>query len=343
MTVDIEDRIRDALHEVASGVDYTDAGVIELAPHRRRGPIRALVVAGLVAACAAGVALAVGTSTSHRATPATGFTPPSTAAQGTTTTLLTPSDPKTQAALASWSTFPVDRAPRPLILIEGTVDAPARGFTDPDIAVADAQKEAFDSGAISTPPSLPAGPPTAGGYPVIGAGDALARLRASGSGTSATTLTTTDLRFGTASFDTDRGPMTLPAWLVSFQGVSDPAAVLAVAPSALYEPSSGPAGSSIMSATPTDDPRVVTINFVGGPPGTGPCATTYEAHVAESATAVSVSVSPLKTPEFTTRGSTVIGCTAIGAERHVTITLRDPLGARVLVDAQRQGAFRLDP
>jgi hypothetical protein len=88
---------------------------------------------------------------------------------------------------------------------------------------------------------------------------------------------------------------------------------------------------------------VVTIGFVGAPPGTGPCSPVYEAHVAESATAVAVSVSAVASPAPTTSDSVVVGCTAIGYERHITINLHDPLGARVLVDAQRQGAMRVDP
>jgi hypothetical protein len=149
-------------------------------------------------------------------------------------------------------------------------------------------------------------------------------------------LTTTDVTLGTAVFLTDRGSISLPAWLISFQGVRNPAAVLAVGDASLFEvpvePSTAPIG-----ARTTSRPRTLTLTFTGGAAGTGPCAVDYSAHVTESTVAVAVGI------EATTHGSSGIACVAIGYSRHVTVTLSEPLGARVLVDEKTKAPVEVAP
>lgn len=86
-----------------------------------------------------------------------------------------PPDAEMMAALRAWAAFPVNVRPRALVLTSDPVSAPSRGFLTTDL------KEAFLSGAFVDPAAFPAGPAWAGGYPVVGARDALAVMRAEGS------------------------------------------------------------------------------------------------------------------------------------------------------------------
>ena len=348
MTVDLEDRIRGALQEVADRVEYADDGVVELATVRTRRPVRALVAAGLAAAAVAAFALLIGSSAfRHSSSPAATDVPPSSSSlpNSSPTTLYAPSDPATVAALALWSSFPVDPQPRPIVLVGESIIEPAGGFTNPDIRIADAEKEAFEAGAFSSPSSFPSAPATAGGFPIIGPIEAFARLHSAGTGTASTTLETTDVRLGTASFLTDRGPRTLPAWLFSFRDVENPAAVLATAASAMFATPNGSEPPPQISAKATGS-LTIELGFTGPKDDTGPCGALYTAHVSEAANAVAVSVIAMSTSPSTTTpvssGGVVTGCTLEGYARHVTILLREPLGDRVLVDAKTDSAIVVD-
>jgi hypothetical protein len=217
-----------------------------------------------------------------------------------------------------------------LLLIDGPVAAPESGFATSEA------KEAFLSGAITTPAELPSGPDRAGGYRIINAADALATLRSTGTGTASGVLTTTAVELGSGSFFTDRGPVDLPAWRISFAGVEHSAAVLAVDPGAMFPPPDLAGGAGGIGATATHDDHKLLLRFVGAAPGTGPCTADYTAHVAEAATAVAVSIEEISHDE---PGAADATCTAVGYSREVTITLSSPLGTRVLVDAQTKAAI----
>jgi hypothetical protein len=332
----VEERIRAALNEVAERVTFAgDLEVLgpETPPARHRGPARRLAVVGIAAACVVALAVGVGVAVQRGSSgsPGASVAPTSASTAPTSTTPPTTSDPVGVAALAAWAKFPAQEHPRPLVLLEGLVNAPASGFTASDISVADNDKEAFDAGAITTPGSLPSGPPNAGGYPIINAASALDRIRESGSGTASTVVTTTGVRLGTASFLTDRGTVELPAWLVSFRGVTDPAQVLAVDPALLF-PAPDPAAVATIGAASTPDPRTLTLTFPGARAGTGPCTSDYHAHVTESAVAVAVAI------DETPHGPSTTPCYLMAYSRQVTVTLSQPLGARVLVDEKRGNA-----
>jgi hypothetical protein len=343
---DVEERIRRSLHETAERVTFAD----DLAPDpslaEHRNPARTVAVAAIAAACVVSLAVGVGVAVQRgsRRSPGVGNAPTSVSAAPTTPPTTTP-DPKSVGALEAWSHFPVDAQPRPIVLIGESVDGPDRGFTNPDIRIADAEKEAFDAGAMSTPASFPPGPPSADGIPIIGAAAAFDRLRATGSGTASTELQTTDVRLGTGSFLTDRGWRTLPAWLFSFRDVEDPVAVLATAPAASFPSPNGNTPPAQLGAKTTAGSRTVELTFVGPKEESGPCGAQYEAHVTESSVAVAVSVSvvpPAVTTTTTSSPSVIMGCVDIGYSRHVTITLREPLGARVLVDDTTNSAVAVD-
>jgi hypothetical protein len=234
---------------------------------------------------------------------------------------------KLRAALGAWARFPVNASRRPLVLTADAVSGPASGFGTGDA------KEAFISGAFVAPTAFASGPQEADGYPVVTAAQAFAVMRSEGRPTIGaphppTPLVITKVRLGTSSFGTDRGTRLLPAWIFSFSGVQDPAAVLAVAPSSRF-----PATASLLmgsvSARLRPDGRHATIMFVGWAAGSGPCTADYTVDQLSSNTAVAIGVR-----ETAARDGV---CAAIGYSRQLEIVLGSPLGNRVLVDAATKG------
>jgi hypothetical protein len=235
--------------------------------------------------------------------------------------------PGSSTALGWWASFPVDASPRPLVLTGSAIIDPAGGFPVDD------SKLAYVSGSFRLTTALPAGPVTVHGQRIGSAEDALAELRKAGSPgppVSTPPLAITAVRLDTATFSTDRGPRTLPAWSFRFAGVAEPGRVLAV-PAADRWPHPGmPTGSSgpETGATLSADASLATLSFVGMAAGTGPCQANYAADVTQSSTAVSVSVRELANPN-----NRNVQCDAVGFRRALTVTLQPPLGNRVLIDA----------
>ncbi len=241
-----------------------------------------------------------------------------------------------RSTLDAWRSFPVDAEPRPLILsgaagLPDVVNAPEHGFPDDDT------KAAYDSGQFELATTPPTSPDSDNGQPLIVGQQILDRL-----GTETTPgprgpapLTIRSIRLGRSTFTTDRGPQSFPAWLITFDGIPDPAAVLAVAPEALYTPPA-PAAASTRSVRPgaatVTNQRTLTVGFVGAAPGSGPCSAEYEMQVYESDHAVAVVVQEVARPPSTTTGTVV--CTDVGYGRRLTTTLERPLGNRVLVDGE---------
>jgi hypothetical protein len=253
-----------------------------------------------------------------------------------------------RTALAAWSAFPVAAAPRPLVLLDDPVSAPASGFATTDA------KEAFLSGVFVTAATLPSGPGTAAGYPVMSASDALAVMRAEGTPAANAPAAPTPLimikaRFATARFRTDRGTEVLPAWLFTFSDVADPAAVLAVAPSSRFLAPADSLHQSSVSAELAPDGRTATIRFVGAEPGAGPCQANYAVDQLASSTAVAIKVreiddSPADGSTATApSGGSFAACSQVGHSRQVVIRLAAPLGGRVLVDATTTGPVSTAP
>ena len=246
-----------------------------------------------------------------------------------------------RAALLAWSAFPVDAVPRPLVLLDDPVTAPASGFATDDA------KEAFLSGAFVTPATLPSGPQAAAGYSVISAADALGVMRSEGTPASnapapPTPLVITAVRFDAARFRTDRGTEVLPAWLFTLSGVADPAAVLAVASSSRFAAPAASLHRASVGAELAPDGRTATIMFVGAAPGHGPCTANYTIDQLASSTAVAIKVREIA--DTSVDGSTPgVSCTLVGHSRRVVIRLASPLGRRVLVDASTTGPVATAP
>lgn len=229
--------------------------------------------------------------------------------------------------LGMWADFPVNASPRPLVLTGPEILDPVNGFT-PD---GDA-KLAYIYGEFELKTTLPTGPSTANGQPVITAAQALAVLRSQGDGKkpAAKPVQITAVSLGTGSFSTDRGRRTLPAWTFRFAGVTNPAMVLAIPQTDRWpladmpKNDGGEDGVSI-----SRDGSQITLSFVGAEAGTGPCQAEYTADVTESSTAVLIST-PRELPHH---GSGQGSCDGVGYTRQVTVTLHSPLGNRVVINS----------
>jgi hypothetical protein len=243
-----------------------------------------------------------------------------------------PSSSPVSAALAAWSHFPAHASTRPLVLVDDdTVNAPTLGFPSDDT------KLAYEDGTFTAPLSLPAGPQSAAGFPLVSSQSAFNALKAAATPgpPAAAPLLVTSVKLGTGVFATDRGRRTLPAWLFAFQGVGNPAQVLAVSPRRLFAPPrrilvQAPALESsptIGSATLAPNHRTLRVGFAGAPEGTGPCEAMYSLSVGASRTAVALEV------HVVTHDRADAGCLLQASFNQLATTLAAPLGPRVVVDA----------
>ncbi len=132
------------------------------------------------------------------------------------------------ATVGAWSDFPAYTSPRPLVLLgDGVIDASFDSAAD---------SRAYNRRRWDVAPRLPATPAEAGTCPVIRAVEASDRLRdgVPESPKPGRRLEVTDVRLETRNFETDRGPVSLPAWIFHFRGADSPGVVAAVAEPALY-------------------------------------------------------------------------------------------------------------
>ena len=293
----------------------------------RRRWIAPLGVAALVAAVAVGVV--VGTSpggshrtTSHNAPPTSGAT--------------NPGGPSTAVAARRWASFPATASPRPVVLVGEAVVGP-RAFVDGD------SKAAFLEGRVRLATSPPSTPATREGYPLIDAADAVGQLAPpqKGPATSAV-LQITSVVLADQLFGTDRGLRSLPAWRMHVTGATGDVYVLAIAPSARY-PHTGN-GSGGQRALVSADGLNVTFRYVARHVATDPCDLGYTSrlNVEETRSAVVLAISTRSDAPSTL--PTNVACTdplvvpagpplEPGAPNSRTITLQQPLGGRVVVDA----------
>ncbi len=210
--------------------------------------------------------------------------------------------------LLVWSGFPANENGRPVVLAGSRVLTPAGGFPDK------ADQTAYSDGAIDPPGSYPMVPASANGYRLIPPSNAVALIQTAGA--NGPRLRITKITLGTGMFQTDRGPRLLPAWLVWFAGVRDPA----VAVAARIYPSPGVVAGgipAIRSAAVNTDTRQLTVAYSTGG---HPCKN-YTLEVEESPTAVAIEAVESRT--------LAPSCSAI---RRSTVTLKRPLDGRVLVD-----------
>ena len=235
--------------------------------------------------------------------------------------------PALEKAAAMWARFPVDANPRPIVMAGRLKADSVTAFPDGD------SKVAFLAGQFDLKGKLPAAPEQYHGYPVITAEAAFDQLRQPSAKGASTThrLDVTHARLGLATFTTDRGLRELPAWLFDLITVHGYVAVLAVAPSAVYQ--SAEQGYDSRAADISDDGTTLSVRFTGSGVGTGPCTSTYELATYESPQAVAVSVIEHRNgvgPSASPSDKRVV-CNLVGYGRHAETTLTQPLGNRVVV------------
>src|SRR6266545_3488868 len=147
-----------------------------------------------------------------------------------------------------------------------------------------------------------------------------------GPGRAVPVLTVTSARLGLVALRTSRGTVQVPAWIFTVAEIRVPVARVAVAPTAfapLPEPSL-PADPAIPGlyrvdrVTPTGD-RALDVHYVGGA-----CDRTAQAVAVETAEEVVVGIIVTVEPG---------ACTAVGIERSQPLSLAQPLGSRVVLDA----------
>jgi len=220
-------------------------------------------------------------------------------------------------ALRRWESFPVDRQPRPLVLI-GPLTRFERGFRSGDA------KLAFYYGDIEAAVPLPDG--------------LLEILRGNGDGQRAVPgrrcwsnpLLITQASPDNAPFATDRGSRELPAWRLSGPEIDGAFWVLdAMVAATRWEPP-GPTPPKpfdglphrAASAVVESDDRTLHFTFTGAPPEYAeyPATEVIETGHALVVLPVARSIGP---PGFRA---------AVGCARTVTARLARPLGERVVVD-----------
>ncbi|HEV7193031.1 MAG TPA: hypothetical protein VGN35_07465 [Jatrophihabitantaceae bacterium] len=316
-----------------SGDDVeADVDIVETDRPRSRRWVLAAVTASV---CALVVVVAVAiAATRHSPKPASDG--PTTGTVRTTVASSNPSHvPKAQpitpppSVLQKWAGFPVNDSRRPLVLTGSPIDDPASGFPAGDA------KLSYLGGHFQVATTLPTGPTSSDGYPLISALDAVSTLTSQTGkvigGPTPPALDIVGATLGRAAFATDRGTQTLPAWRFTLATVNDPAYVLAVDPSEIWpRPVGIYPGNEQEYVQISTDRHTVTLHFIGAQPGSGPCGANYSAQAYQGRTVIAVNAKAV--PQKATSGPVM--CTAIGYDRTVDIRLDQPLGNRVVTDLQ---------
>lgn len=216
-------------------------------------------------------------------------------------------------AVERWSAFPVDENPRPLVLVESRVRV-EQGFTTGPA------KLAFVDGRVESTIKLPErvmdtlrrrGHParSVGGEPLMIHAAALEEIE----------------------FLTDRGPQRLPAWRLSAEDALGAIWVLdpdvadwkpATDAAASHPQVQGPGHRGGMPVEVDQDDRSLLVHWLGGAPNFEryPSAEVVESRTAVAVVPVGEDIGP-PGPR-----------TAVGYVHRVPAVLREPLGARVLID-----------
>lgn len=209
-----------------------------------------------------------------------------------------------RTSLQAWEDFPAAREPRPLVLT-----GPSSRFTGdgwPSVAT----KMAAVYEAIEAAPEYP---------------EQLRRtLAARRRPYSGEPLRVVGARLANAEFRTDRGRRALPAWHLELAGIQGEVITLDSAVRSWAVPDTGAGAPWFELAVLESDGRTLTVHFVGAPADT---AEYRDEDVETFSSAAAVVVLPV--PTYLQPGPyRAIG----GADRHVSVTLSEPLGGRVLLN-----------
>ncbi|GAA1630615.1 hypothetical protein ACFQY4_36495 [Catellatospora bangladeshensis] len=236
--------------------------------------------------------------------------------------------------LDQWTAFPVSGSRRPLVLLGE--DVRADGYTGGGVAPGVARLETTlpGDGPRRVRIELPGG--GSAELPAISARQALDALMQGGLPPAdyfagpVSPLRITNVVLGTASFHTDRGDLTLPAWLFTSPQVRGPMPVPAPAREAFWRP--GQHGYRAAVAMLDADGVTLQVRMRAKGPGCPgePSTPPWTAEVAESATAVVVSLRFPPTPT----GLKPCIQPAIGYSAWYKVRLSVPLGDRVVLTAE---------
>lgn len=240
------------------------------------------------------------------------------------------------AGSGAWKGFPVDRHPRPIVLLSALPEM--AGFTTTEAKLA-ASAGMFE--LVAGPPEaprtvtaqLPDGPAQFDTLPLESAIKGLRAIRAKGAiPDGVDPLRITKIELGTAEFSTDRGRISLPAWLFHPVDALGPIALPALPDTAFWPHEPRP------SATPDAKLAADGTLTVSLPAAEEPCpgqpAFRTDVDVTESAT--SVLLRPRQVQVSTAPGPAQPDCARAAIlrfEQH-QVRLATPLGARVLIDEQ---------
>lgn len=250
---------------------------------------------------------------------------------------LVPPSPPT-AALAAWKDFPANANPRPIISFGDTVEhiQPA-GFPDGERKIAWLCNKFELASEIQLSSATPASAiatlrsGVSASYPAIGSARAYSELMAGrpvGGVTSECPklrpFVITAARYATAGFQTDRGTMTMSAWLFDVPEVNAYIGHSAIDPRSFWGGKVTAAGG--IGARVSADGRTLKISVSNAEPG--PCGADYTTATAESDKAVAIAI---KSIPHASPGEPVV-CPLVLHISYITVVLKAPLGGRVLLD-----------
>jgi len=135
----------------------------------------------------------------------------------------------------------------------------------------------------------------------------------------------TAMRYATAGFQTDRGTMTMSAWLFDVPEVNAYIAHSAIDPRSFWGGKVTSTGGGIGGRVSADG-RTLKIPVSNAEPG--PCGADYTTATAESDTAAAIAI---KSIPHASPGEAVM-CPLVLHMSSITVALKAPLGGRVLLD-----------
>ena len=238
-------------------------------------------------------------------------------------------------ALSKWSNFPAHANPRPIVSFGETIEhIPQAGFPNGDRKMAwGCNMFVFASGVKPSTDAPNMAIVGVASYPGISSARAYLELMAARSANAASSggcqtlspFVISEVRWGTAGFPTDRGMVTMSAWLFDVPEINAFIGHSAVDPSAYW---GGGVSTEGRGGRISWDGRTLQVGV--GNTGPGPCEADYTAAAAESDTAVAVA---LKRIPHSSPGQAV-ACDLVLRVSYISVALKAPLDNRVLVDEQ---------
>jgi hypothetical protein len=252
------------------------------------------------------------------------------AAPGQGNSPLPPPSPPNDA-LAKWANFPAGAKPRPIIAFGDTVEQiQSGGFPTNDRKIAWMCNKFVLAASVELSDTAPERAIAGGApYPAISPAQAYSQLMSARSGATSPQCASEQpfvisaVRWAMAGFPTDRGTTQMSAWLFDVPEVHGFIGHAAIDPSAFWGHGLAAGGRG---AHVSPDGRTLRVPVENA--GPGPCDSEYTASTAESASAVAIAIRA--TPHSPPAGP--VACPAILRLGDLVVTLKAPLGDRVLVD-----------